>query len=1034
MVGQVSASGGLQTQLVQNNGGQIVGQAVQGLGDAVTRLANTGLGYLASRSEIEKVYDQREQTSQSLALDTQFLEYQQERAKEYADMARERSAAPLGMTREYDALLGQREKEFLATVPPRHREEYVNRLAQDRATRVGSAFRGELELLDTADSATLNRGLNTLGSNLKGQTVSLEDAQVEWESLVAKSGLPAITKQEFIENGKATLQALSFGTEVEYIAKGYGAVGDGSNGDVVAAGLSPQERGVLNGISSEESPGYDVWNGGTKFTGYADHPARTNDYPGESTAAGKYQFILSTWDAATAAYEKTYGVHVPDFSPEWQDRVALFWAEKRFNELNNDGLTFRGVLASGDPAQLLILKKVLGEPRGGNALAVEWQGLGPMSDEKFLAIFNGEKGIAGGGTGAPDLPNIWTDQRYSSLTLDQKIQFGTSAAAAAESYRQGMATQNKQQRESFLNDVYNAGYSGDPRAADIFRTLPEWDAEAESKFKAGQEVFRNSEAGVAQVSNILAEGKGLPSGRAGDYAKWFGEDSLAGLAAGEKAAYDKLAWAVERARLLPEGSSASFKAAMASPATQGTALQFLGAAHAGDPSLLKRSGWSDADIADVQLYTNIARRSGSAETALNDYRLAKDASVRLGKTPAALAKEANDFWVETYSTPEDVVGDLFDPWFGGQPVFPKNSNVNAQFMQDAGSAFQDGYKIYGTADGAKAYMESYLKLTWGATKTRTSFDSSYAMDDNFQSVMMKYPPEMAYGQEGDDFGLLYDSIGQYALANGAPETGAILMADDTTDAEVRAGKLPTYRVIGRGEAGEAILLPGRFGGEEIKELMDKPKEQTAEQNIVMARVTGAQELYAAAQLALYETEKFGATGDFGVLRQKVVEAEKAHDKMLDEAVAAGYMSKSAAALERNLRGTYKEPVPIVGGIGQLQPGVAGDNSVSVPGADSTVRSPESISGISAAGSEPSPVAPRPNSDLGILAAQSRAIAGSKNSVVNELIKLAEGPELTPAKKRLALQKLRQELNKLPATEKRDKLFGLVQGLLNETPN
>jgi hypothetical protein len=83
---------------------------------------------------------------------------------------------------------------------------------------------------------------------------------------------------------------------------------------------------------------------------------------------------------------------------------------------------------------------------------------------------------------------------------------------------------------------------------------------------------------------------------------------------------------------------------------------------------------------------------------------------------------------------------------------------------------------------------------------------------------MRHPPEKYYPAIDGDYGFLYKSISEFAEAEGANKNGAILIPDDTTDKEVREGKLPTYKVLGAGEFGEAIVLPGRFGGEAIESL------------------------------------------------------------------------------------------------------------------------------------------------------------------------------------------------------------------------
>jgi len=66
--------------------------------------------------------------------------------------------------------------------------------------------------------------------------------------------------------------------------------------------------------------GYNVIVGGGTFSGYADHPRQSIHLPRYgiySTAAGRYQFLISTWDDLV----KRFGY--PDFTPPSQDAGAI---------------------------------------------------------------------------------------------------------------------------------------------------------------------------------------------------------------------------------------------------------------------------------------------------------------------------------------------------------------------------------------------------------------------------------------------------------------------------------------------------------------------------------------------------------------------------------------------------------------------------------------------------------------------------------------------------------------------------------------
>lgn len=894
VIGNVRASGGLQTQLVSDRSSELVTQATVGLGDAVNRLAQAGMGFLNSQTDIERIYDNRAMASKSLELDTQFLEYQQARAMEFTEYSRGRSASPNGMTREYDTMLAEREREFLANVPERHREEMSAKLQRDRAQRVGSAFAAELDLLDTADTNTLNKGLNTLGSGLKGGGVSLEDAEAQWIEMVEKSALPPLTKQEFIDSGKVTLQGLEFGTIVEQTALGYGAVGDGSTGDdVVAAGLLPQDRGVLNAIAQNESPAYNIWNGGSTFEGYEDHPAATSKAPGESTAAGRYQFILGTWRAATASYQQKFGVAVPDFSPEWQDRVALHWAEVQFNR-HHTGKTFREILAGGNPQELLTIRDVLGKPRSANPNDLEWQGLGHMSDAQFIEVMTGQKGFAGGGTGAATGPNVWTDPRFADLPLDQKQGFANAAAAAAEQQKAAMASTIQLERDRFMDEVYNAGYSGDPAIVEALKSSRYWDAEAQAKFNAGQEVFRKAEADSADVGAKLASGTMLGSGDAKALGRWFGEDNFAGIAQGNQDSYDLLKWAVNQGKLFPDGSVDAFRAAIGNAETQQNALAFLAAAHKGDSSMLRRSGFSQDDIAQVQLFQNLAERKGSLDAALDDYRLATDRQTMTGKSQDQLASEATKLFQKSYPSASEIV-EQFDGWFSRTPDTKLNPTTESQLMLDASTAFQDGYAIYGTEEAATAYMESYLDKIWGVSQSRvpqTGWGPGlFTSQGTTKGVLTRHPPEKYYvGSEGD-LGFLYQGVSDFAAAGGASPWGAVLVPDETTDREVREGKLPTYKVLGMDEYGAAIVLEGRFGGPDLQAGQDAAMTDDAMRRNAVEPIARLQQPLIDLEGKITYAETFGAKPEEleGLRREKA----RLEQQMAAETLAAvenGYLS------------------------------------------------------------------------------------------------------------------------------------------------
>nr|WP_315862892.1 MULTISPECIES: glycoside hydrolase family 104 protein [unclassified Thermosynechococcus] len=85
--------------------------------------------------------------------------------------------------------------------------------------------------------------------------------------------------------------------------------------------------------------GYRVCFTGVKFDGFQDHPRKVH-CAGRlcSDAAGKYQFLSSTWDECRKALQ------LPDFSPDNQDQAALYLIDRRGALENIDKLQVANAL------------------------------------------------------------------------------------------------------------------------------------------------------------------------------------------------------------------------------------------------------------------------------------------------------------------------------------------------------------------------------------------------------------------------------------------------------------------------------------------------------------------------------------------------------------------------------------------------------------------------------------------------------------------------------------------------------------------
>lgn len=107
----------------------------------------------------------------------------------------------------------------------------------------------------------------------------------------------------------------------------------------VNSSLSPNQRALLDTIAGTESPDYNTMYGGKKFDSYAAHPGvavpiSSGPNAGRtSSAAGRYQFLGSTWNS------QAQKLGLKDFSPENQDLAAWDLAATTYKAKTGRDLT-----------------------------------------------------------------------------------------------------------------------------------------------------------------------------------------------------------------------------------------------------------------------------------------------------------------------------------------------------------------------------------------------------------------------------------------------------------------------------------------------------------------------------------------------------------------------------------------------------------------------------------------------------------------------------------------------------------------------
>lgn len=121
-------------------------------------------------------------------------------------------------------------------------------------------------------------------------------------------------------------------------------------------GYTPEQikAAFLSSIAQGESPGYDVMFGGQKFSDFSRHPHQTQTAGGiSSDAAGRYQFLGSTWDELAGKYG------YKDFSQANQDAAAWQYAGDIYKAKTNGSL--EEALKSGDPARINAAAQILNQ-------------------------------------------------------------------------------------------------------------------------------------------------------------------------------------------------------------------------------------------------------------------------------------------------------------------------------------------------------------------------------------------------------------------------------------------------------------------------------------------------------------------------------------------------------------------------------------------------------------------------------------------------------------------------------------------------
>ena len=482
----------------------------------------------------------------------------------------------------------------------------------------------------------------------------------------------------------------------------------------MAAGLEPWERGFLNAVAKRESAGeYNVrWNGPGNapayFEDFKDHPRIfvDNGAGDVSSAAGRYQITASTWDSLPARFR------VGGFTPENQDRAALYLAEQRFNaQLGAGEDDFRTIMRNGTTEQILSVKRALGST---------WAALGDgsMTDQEFLNIFRGSEGIAGGGTGTPTLPNIWEDERYTGMSFDQRMNLSGQAAQTAAAM-QSAVDQQKQQTADLLRAALAAGTDGAREGIetairngdvplDQMDDLLNLTAKDREEERSGQQFIRNAQAGIRM-------------GNTGDNqqaAMRFYQDAgvYAGMQQQDPQAAELFAQTFAQTGVMPPEMETLLSGMIASsdPTQMQYGMSVLNSLRSKDRGNFALA--MDADLVEATNAWNIAvRYAPQGDTAaiisrFNEWKSPENRAIRERYEEDAiklLQEITNDDMLQYFmSVPEQW--DMF-----GQPTLPAAPAALSLFRSDADQLFQQYYPLFQDKKATMEFVAEQMSYNWG---------------------------------------------------------------------------------------------------------------------------------------------------------------------------------------------------------------------------------------------------------------------------------------------------------------------------------
>jgi muramidase (phage lysozyme) len=681
---------------------------------------------------------QRAEKTEGFDAQERWVRWQGEQNRVQAERIRNTSESAAGITNQTNDELAVASEEFIQSLPTRLQDEYRVKVAAYEEGAITSAFNYEYTAGNEKFVKDVNQTMNTQASAVLTGDMSADEARANVLELIGKSDLDAAAQRDLTDQANAFIDRVEYQKELEYAIDFKGTVEPKSEGDVVAAGLLPHERGILNAISREESSDrYDVIYGGEKITDFSDHPRKyvtitSGPNKGKkSSAAGKYQFLASTWDAAVKRYNaKNPDNPVTDFSPEAQDRIAIDYARHIYNRQVGAGEpNFDQVLTSGNRELIVSMKDALHDGRGG------WEAFRTMSDDAFYNIISGSAGIAGGGTGSSTGPDVWNDPKYANISFTDKLSLANSAQTAVAARDRDVALAAKQQKEAQTEQLMMQAQQNQYTLADLDNLIKSGQLDNSTDVTKWKNIVKQAANDFGQTNRVrealtnggfisLEDNKALNSLLGNQ-----GEEAV--LARDTDYAEQTLLPIASRAGYFPSDIAKQLNSMVIGndAASREYALGVLSTAASADPNVLERtSGLSDNAKRQVEL-VNALRGMYTPEQIRERLEVVNDPSQ--SQAVNEVRKQGRKLFSETVTDAE--ITSVFETALpGDEPSMPMTIGQSAALRQDYQTAYTEGYLVTQDEAGAKAYADQLIKKHWAVSEI------------GGRRSLSKFPPETFY--------------------------------------------------------------------------------------------------------------------------------------------------------------------------------------------------------------------------------------------------------------------------------------------------